>query len=85
MVGTAQVRLCPPYVSDFSRDVSTSSCPGLSRASTFFACGRKDVDGRVKPGDDGKRLLLLDSGVRDQLFPQHKLLFQKRLELFRRA
>ncbi|TFV36780.1 hypothetical protein E4K66_22515 [Bradyrhizobium frederickii] len=32
---------------------TTPSCPGLSRASTFFSRRRKqDVDGRVKPGHD---------------------------------
>jgi penicillin-binding protein 1C len=30
----------------------SSSCPGLSRASTSIAAGEKDVDGRDKPGQD---------------------------------
>ena len=30
-------------------------------------------------------LLLLDPGIRDQLLPEHQLLFQKGIELFRRA
>jgi hypothetical protein len=34
------------------------SCPALCRASTFLAAScKKDVDGRVKPGHDGKRLI----------------------------
>jgi hypothetical protein len=33
----------------------SSSCPGLSRASTSFGVGcKKDVDGRDKPGHDEK-------------------------------
>ena len=31
----------------------SSSCPGLSRASTTFAAADEDVDGRDKPGHDG--------------------------------
>ena len=31
-----------------------SSCPGLSRASTSAAAAKKDVDGRDKPGHDGR-------------------------------
>ncbi|TYL73282.1 hypothetical protein FXB38_37130 [Bradyrhizobium cytisi] len=34
------------------------SCPGLSRASTFFVPRGQDVDGRDKPGHD-------ESGMRD--------------------
>src|SRR5882757_4360444 len=35
-----------------------SSCPGLSRASTSWQLlRRKDVDGRDKPGHDGKRTI----------------------------
>ncbi len=34
--------------------LATSSCPGLSRASTSSR-GAKDVDGRVKPGHDAER------------------------------
>ena len=34
---------------------SSSSCPGLTRASTSAAAAPKDVDGRVKPGHDGVR------------------------------
>jgi hypothetical protein len=33
--------------------LTSSSCPGLSRASTFFTSRRQDVDGRDKPGHDG--------------------------------
>jgi penicillin-binding protein 1C len=33
----------------------SSSCPGLSRASTPITDGVKDVDGRDKPGHDGRR------------------------------
>jgi len=33
-VGTAQVRLCPPYESDGRPLVPPPSCPGLTRAST---------------------------------------------------
>src|SRR5205085_2861228 len=37
----------------------SSSCPGLSRASTsYLLCCRKDVDGRDKPGHDGERDVL---------------------------
>jgi hypothetical protein len=33
--------------------MSSPSCPGLSRASTFLGTvGKKDVNGRVKPGHD---------------------------------
>ena len=33
---------------------SAPSCPALCRASTsYFANGKKDVDGRDKPGHDG--------------------------------
>ncbi|MBR0712912.1 penicillin-binding protein 1C [Bradyrhizobium liaoningense] len=32
-----------------------SSCPGLSRASTSFGASVKNVDGRDKPGHDGRR------------------------------
>jgi penicillin-binding protein 1C len=32
-----------------------SSCPGLSRASTSYSGdSKKDVDGRDKPGHDGR-------------------------------
>ena len=34
---------------------SSSSCPGLTRASTSAAATPKDADGRVKPGHDGVR------------------------------
>ncbi len=34
------------------------SCPGLSRASTYFdQRGEKDVDGRDKPGHDGGKVV----------------------------
>jgi hypothetical protein len=48
------------WISAWSASGSTrgdrlSSCPGLTRASTFFlAMWTKDVDGRVKPGHDGE-------------------------------
>jgi len=32
---------------------NSPSCPGLTRASTTFVAGKKDVDGRDKPGHDG--------------------------------
>ena len=38
---------------------TNSSCPGLSRASTFFCAAGKVVDGRDKPGHDD-----LDTPVR---------------------
>src|SRR3954470_10061330 len=37
--------------------VTISSCAGLTRASIFFARILKEMDGRVKPGHDGKWLL----------------------------
>jgi penicillin-binding protein 1C len=41
-------------MSEEPRQQLTSSCPGLSRASTTFgAADKEDVDGRVKPGHDG--------------------------------
>jgi hypothetical protein len=41
--------------------LAVSSCPALCRASTsYLRCSKKDVDGRVKPGHDEKRV-----GVRD--------------------
>jgi penicillin-binding protein 1C len=45
--------------------VSSSSCPGLSRASTPFAASEEDVDGRDKPGHDGvgKRRALRIAGI----------------------
>jgi len=38
-------------------DVSSSSPPGLTRGSTsFFSSAQQDVDGRVKPGHDNRRV-----------------------------
>jgi hypothetical protein len=35
---------------------SRSLCPRLSRASTLFLAGVKDVDGRDKPGHDEREV-----------------------------
>ncbi len=53
-------------MSEASHEQLSSSCPGLSRASTtFVAPGREDVDGRDKPGHDGviKRRVIRFGGV----------------------
>jgi alkylhydroperoxidase family enzyme len=51
----------------------TSSCPGLSRASTFLRPGKKDVDGRVKPGhDDGaSNLAVIASAAKQSISRQN--------------
>ncbi len=38
------------------RHASPPSCPGLSRASTFFLADIEGVDGRVKPGHDEREV-----------------------------
>ncbi len=48
------------------------SCPGLTRASTpFSAYAKQDVDGRVKPGHDGVRFVLLSLLAVLLLAPAH--------------
>jgi hypothetical protein len=48
----------------------SSSCPGLSRASTYFVAARlKDMDGRDKPGHDE---VYLAPAAPDQDHPDHR-------------
>jgi penicillin-binding protein 1C len=50
---------------------SSSSCPGLTRASTVLAAAEKDVDGRDRPGHDGggkRRLVRIAAFVGAALF-----------------
>ncbi|HEY0800652.1 MAG TPA: hypothetical protein VGD54_07400, partial [Steroidobacteraceae bacterium] len=50
----------------------SSSCPGLSRASTFLLHpSKKDVDGRDKPGHDERRIIL--NGHHEELQTQQAL------------
>ena len=45
-------------------DQPTPSCPGLSRASTYFVeLSKKDVDGRDRPGRDGRENLTPPCGA----------------------
>nr|AWM03694.1 hypothetical protein CIT40_29110 [Bradyrhizobium amphicarpaeae] len=51
---SAEGALCHKNAGDVS-PLSThkrSSCPGLSRASTFFCIAARGVDGRDRPGHD---------------------------------
>src|SRR5882724_11113058 len=51
----------------------TSSCPGLSRASTSLLHERKDVDGRVKPGHDEKNTTPFEGGTLQLLLSRRRL------------